>query len=355
MRYIIVAALLKENLWVFLCAVYHIFFNFQKKTKMDIEFYIRKFTKLKVDKAHGIAPHKPILLLSVIQLIEKKIIIGNEIHITPELVGQFKSYWSKLVTTNHTERFALPFFHLQSDGFWFLCPNQGFEEILRFKNVLRSFNNLTLAVKYAYLEENLFLLLNGQENRDILRQVIIETYFGDASLTLLDLGNHYIQDLSNQILEETPENYVRKIQTLKKELTEDDFQEEKFVRSGIFRREVLKIYDNTCCISELRIDATANVSMVDVCHIDPFYESFNETINNGFTLCPNLHRAFDSGLIAIDDNFQVLISDKFQENSKSSYQIRSFAKKKILLPLNSKFYPSSEAFYKHRKKFGFHS
>ena len=320
---------------------------------MNIDYYIQKFTKLKVDKAHGIAPHKPILLLSVIQLIEDGTIDRNEILVSPELVGQFKTYWSKLVLTNHTERFALPFFHLQSDGFWFLKANLGFEQVLKFKNVLRGFSNLITAIDYAYLEESLYDLLQTQENREILRHIILKTYFKESEMSFLNSENKYVQDLSNQILEESPENYVRKIIMLKQELKEEDFQEEKFVRSGIFKREVLKVYHNTCCISELRIDAIMNISMVDVCHIDPFHESFNESVTNGFTLCPNLHRAFDNGLISVDDNYRVLISNRFKENSNTPYRIKDFEQKLIILPQNHKFYPSLEGFKKHREKFNF--
>jgi len=37
-----------------------------------LSYYAKKFQRLRVDRAHGIAPHKPILLLSVIEkLVEK--------------------------------------------------------------------------------------------------------------------------------------------------------------------------------------------------------------------------------------------------------------------------------------------
>jgi len=75
------------------------------------------------------------------------------------------------------------------------------------------------------------------------------------------------------------------------------FKEEVFIRSGIFKREIPKLYNNTCAISQLRIDATANISMVDACHIVPFSEAYDDTLTNGIALCPNLHRAFDRGLI----------------------------------------------------------
>jgi putative restriction endonuclease len=50
---------------------------------------------------NGGAPHKPILLLSIIRLFESGIFPNNRIFILPELVASFKSNWSKLVDTNH--------------------------------------------------------------------------------------------------------------------------------------------------------------------------------------------------------------------------------------------------------------
>jgi putative restriction endonuclease len=61
--------------------------------------------------------------------------------------------------------------------------------------------------------------------------------------------------------------------------------EELFLRGGMFRREVPKIYNNKCCISDMRIDAIVNVSMIDACHIVPFSSSYNDTITNGIALC----------------------------------------------------------------------
>jgi len=85
-----------------------------------------------------------------------------------------------------------------------------------------------------------------------------------------------------------------------------------------------KIYNIKCCIFGLRVDATINVTMVDACHIVPFSISYDDTITNGLALCPNLHRAFDRGLIAISDDYRVVVSDAFVED-ESSYSIRQFA------------------------------
>ena len=57
-----------------------------------LQSYIKQFKSLKrgYSKGLGKAPHKPILLISIIQLIRKKEITSNRIYITPELIFSFK-------------------------------------------------------------------------------------------------------------------------------------------------------------------------------------------------------------------------------------------------------------------------
>lgn len=90
--------------------------------------------------------------------------------------------------------------------------------------------------------------------------------------------------------------------------------------------------------------------MIDACHIRQFSETQDDTIKNGFALCPNLHRAFDRGLIAVSDEYKVLVSNKFEENRASIYSIKQFAGKRILLPADRRYYPAIENFRWHRKE-----
>ena len=62
--------------------------------------YISIFKNLRIDWAHGIAPHKPILLISVLQGYKSNLITNRSIYISPELVALFKTNWSMLVTSN---------------------------------------------------------------------------------------------------------------------------------------------------------------------------------------------------------------------------------------------------------------
>ncbi len=315
-----------------------------------LPYYVHCFTHLKRDAKNGGAPHKPILILSIIRLFEKGIFINNEIHILPELVASFKSNWSQLVVTNHHPIFAMPFYHMSSEPFWKLVANVGCEKWIESKSSMRSLKNLTTAINFALIDNEIVELLLQPVSRDILKISILDRYFPE---TKSNYGNNGNDDLPNvSILNEPSEEYKKKIIELKNQVDENAFQEEVFIRGGLFKREIPKIYNNTCAVTGLRIDAITNVSMVDACHIVPFSEGYDDTLTNGIALCPNLHRAFDRGLISISDDYKVILNKNFVEGV-SVYNLSQFAGKKILLPNNFEFYPTLDNLSQHRKRFNF--
>lgn len=321
----------------------------------NIDFYLKCFKNLKRDRKNGGAPHKPILLLSIIQMFELGNIQSNRIFITPELVSSFKSNWNKLVINSKSNMtFALPYYHMQSEPFWRLIANTGCEKWVNAKSSMRSFSNLNVAVNYAEIDIGLYNLLKENNYQNILKQFLLNEYFPDSklgySLTSMDLG---LECIRNNILEKDSYSYIKDIEKLEHTLNESSFEEEIFIRSSVFKREVPKIYDYKCCISGLRVDAIANITMIDACHIRPFSESYDDTITNGLALCPNLHRAFDRGLISIDENYRVLVSLIFTEPNICNYSIIQFQGTQIFLPDSEAMYPSQQNLNYHRNKFGF--
>lgn len=313
-----------------------------------LQKYLRAFERLRIDRAHGVAPHKPILLLSVLQTFQNELNNTQRIYITPELVALFKSNWSLLVTTKHDCRFALPFYHLTSDKFWKLIPKSGFENILQLSASMRSFANLNAAVDCAFVENDLLQLLNDNKNNGILQQFLLDEYFPETKNNFSNTSGgqqRLFDDIENKILNEPSEEYREEI----KKLMQQQNEEEIFLRGSLFKREIPKIYNNTCCISGMRIDATISVSMIDACHVVPFSVSYDDTVANGIALCPNLHRAFDSGLIAIDENYKVIVSTVFKED-ETTYSIRAFIRKGIQLPVQKQHFPLKKNFEWHRIK-----
>lgn len=301
--------------------------------------YLNKFQKLRIDRAHGAAPHKPILLLTIIECIIKGEITTNKIFITPELVAGFKENWASLVSSNHTPSFTLPFYHLKSEQFWRLIPNQSYEKLLNTSSTLRSFKTLILAVNHAEIDIELFDLLSDRSIALIFINILLDTYFQDTKMNY----KLFYNELS--ILKEEENNILNNVKNL--DINQDE--EATFIRGGLFKKIIPKLYNFSCCISGLKISTLGEISILDACHIVPFSVSGDDTISNGIALCPNLHRAFDGGIITIDENFKVLVSEMFFEQTVDhTFSIKSLHGRTIILPPDREFYPNISNFLWHK-------
>lgn len=302
---------------------------------------------LRRDRKYGGAPHKPILLLAIANLIERFEITSNLITVSPKLVLEFKDLWSKLVTTQHTANFALPFFHMKSEPFWKLVSKRGMDFPITSSNSIKSLRGLKEALAYAEMSKDLFALMRSPIYREVIRQEMLETYFPESrqNFNIVELG--IVSALTHQMLNENKMTYKTRIGELRNSMNPDEFEEEVFVRSGVFQREVPKIYNYQCAVSGMRIESTTSAQMVDACHIEPFSLNGDNTIRNGISLCPNIHRAFDRGLLTINDDYRVQISREFTE-SDSPFSLRQFEGKQIQLPELAIHYPSLENMRYHQ-------
>jgi putative restriction endonuclease len=322
---------------------------------MVINELVQKYTKQlqslnrASNKILGKAPHKPILLLSIIQLIQKGEIQSNRIYITGELVIAFKSNWNKLVTTNHVPNFSLPFFHLNSEPFWRLVYING---VIDHKEKISSLGKLKNRIAFAEIDKDLFELLLNPITRNEIESILLNKYFPETianfqSSTIVQYDIERV--IKDQILNDTKEEYQTLMNHIAEDLTENEIEEERFIRGSIFKREVPKIYLNQCCISGMRIESSTNAQMIDACHIIPFSISNDDTVSNGIALSPNLHRAYDRGLITINEDYIVRISPVIREN-ETPFSISQFAGRRIILPENKKDYPSPENLIWHKKE-----
>lgn len=315
----------------------------------DLPKYLYQFSHLRRDLKFGGAPHKPILLLAVLELIRKGEIYHNRIEITPELVLEFKTIWSKLVVTPHTANFSLPFFHMKSEPFWRLVTNAGMTIPVTSSNSIKSLGALKESVVFAEIDKDLFELLKDPVSHVVMEEALLDQYFSDTKANFRKVGDDIFSELETQILQEDRESYAERISELKETMSNEQFEEEIFVRGGVFKREVPKIYDYQCAISGMRVESTTNAQLVDACHIVPFAISKDDTITNGISLSPNLHRAYDRGLITINADYIVRISPAIREK-ESPYSLKQFDGKQIILPNDVKFYPSPENLIWHRKE-----
>jgi putative restriction endonuclease len=309
-----------------------------------LQKYLKAFSRLKRGGTkYGVAPHKPVFLLSIIELFDKGLVRENAIPVDADLVSTFKDNWLLLVSTNHQADFTLAFYHLQNDkaagtAFWFLQPYSGFQ----INSVIKSVTTLAKVCAYGYFSADLYLLMLDASSRLQLKQCLLNTYFPDYSGTFeLDKtkNTEYYQDQMLDVLNESEPLYRRvKIET----------EEDVFVRNGLFEKFVPKLYLNQCSFSGMKINSTFNYNFIDACHIVPFSLSHNDKIVNGIALCPNMHRAFDRGLLSINADYRILVSKHVHEDEDHPYSFRQLAGKEVLLPEKVIHYPNLAGLAWHR-------
>ena len=146
-----------------------------------INNYVKQFSTLHTNKQKGMtAPHKAVLLLSVIDLIEFRTINNNEIELSERLEQQFKHNWDRYVGRSvlFSPKIGTPFFHLHFEPFWTLIPFVGGEDTIEELRKVNpySINTMRKHFRYARIDKDLFILLQTEDFRAKLRVALISTY-----------------------------------------------------------------------------------------------------------------------------------------------------------------------------------
>ena len=304
--------------------------------------YIKAFKSLRIDRAHGAAPHQPVLLLSVIELIEQGQITENKITHTPDLMEIFVKYWTKV--TDRKPNLALPFFHLKKRIFWHLHANPEYEKALEVVSQIKDVSKLRKIVAYASLDKELFDLLIELEPREVLRQTIIDTYLSNFKQEILSLI------FEEQQISEYSQNLLQYVENEFSVELDDPDQTADNIRKPAFRRTIMRIYDYTCAVCKLKILTLNGESVTEAAHIIRHSTSKNDDIRNGISLCKLHHWAFDRYLISVDESYEVIVSDFMSEQGPSEWKLSSLSGKGILLPEPEELYPAQEALAWHREK-----
>ena len=141
----------------------------------NLLYYDYRFCHLKTAKIRGqVAPHKPLLLLAILDLVESKIITSPRVELSDELIYAFERN-AQLYAQNvkhYQPNIGMPFYHMNSEPFWQLIPNRNGET----PNVT-SVSGLRRYYSCAKIDDKLFELLQNNDTVTALRTSLIETYF----------------------------------------------------------------------------------------------------------------------------------------------------------------------------------
>lgn len=319
-----------------------------------LETYLERFAKLRSDTnrknwpitTYRRAPHKPLLLLAVMDSIAERTISTNLIEITPDLGELFTLYWSRVIPPDQHGNLALPFFHLKRDGFWHLIPQPGKEAVVEAISQIRYIGQLRELVIGARLDEELFQLLQDEQSRERLRALVIETCFApELRPGLLEQGIINLEAYSYS------ENLLK--QAKKQKGFEFDLVEQAprlAARDQGFRRAVVTAYDHRCAICGMRMMTADGHTVVDAAHIKPWSISFNDNPRNGMALCKLCHWIFDEGMVSVSDKYVVITSRQLSANRNIPGLVVTLGGRNIITPKEKSFWPDVDALNWHKQK-----
>ncbi len=306
--------------------------------------YESKFKSLNVDKnksrySAGKAPHKPVLLLSLIALNKNNHMDLNNIQINVDLREIWGEFW-ELLDYNRVGPIHLPLYHMQSDGFWNLDIKPEHQQ-----SYPKSVKKLNEMVTRISLDEELIDLFNEPDSRNTLVNALLNGgYFSEDEAERL---SKKIESIDQSF------EYEEKIVSMVK----DEFQmhdalafpmPDEIARSSSFRRVILVNYNEKCAVCGMKIVASSGVSIIDAAHILPFSKFRIDDPRNGLALCKSHHWLFDHGLISVDTHNRTIVSGSLDIEMPKDI-ISQYHKEALILPEKASMFPSLTALEWHRE------
>jgi putative restriction endonuclease len=223
-------------------------------------------------------PHKPVLLLAILDLLDRGVLQENQVPFTEELVSTFRRFFAVVQARDDQPTIENPFYFLCGDGFWQVFVAGQTEPLYRegFAGGAPSAAQLRRQSATGRFDAGLWSLMSDPLARHQLREALIARYF--------------------------PEHHdpLAAASADRRSSNKPEYQEALLPpgRDAAFRRTVLGLYDHRCAACGVRVLLKSLLCLVEAAHLIPFSISRNDRPTNGLALCPNHHWAMDAFLIA---------------------------------------------------------
>ena len=268
-------------------------------------------------------PHKPILLIAVLDLFDRGIICHNQVAFSPELVKTFERYFEVVRQNDESVAIDNPYCHLADDGFWQVLSKSDNKPLYEPGEAARLPSLRILRETYGRFDDGLWTsIVTYAQCRRQLRAALISRYFPQHRDELDAL-------LGNQ----NPLPGVNR--------------DEPPGRDGAFRHTVLETYDHRCAACGIRVRIKGGSSLVVAAHIIPFVISRNDRPDNGLALCPNHYWAMESFLIAPCPDAANRagvwrVRDDLDVSVEGQKDLAALADRPVIPPNEEKFLPALE-------------
>jgi len=320
---------------------------------------IRPLLNLRADRSHGWgentreqAPHKPFLLLSILDGIEQGWITDNRVELSQDLIDTFFTYWNAVMDDDQSTTIALPFYYMSSSPFWELVYNAGEIEY----SSSPSLGGLKERVAYAVVDPELYSLMSDNTEREKIRRLLAGHYFSEeTAYRIMEIGsmNYQAWRYSDEMTAMVDEPFVAyQTDKNKRKLVERYAQ----MREVGFSTAVRKSYDYNCAVCRNRLVTPGGKTLVEGAHIIPWSKSNNDDPRNGLSLCRSHHWMFDNMMLTIREDYTIKTSHWMERNGNSVEETVKLKNREILVPGDTRFQPSAEALLHHNERFDlFHS
>jgi len=294
-----------------------------------LEFWLERLGQLRPEHAkkqeRGLAPHKPLLLLVLLDLAEEGRLKSPEVELNADLSFRFAIYWKVAAERRRTQpEVRLPFFHLRTSGFWTPLDASG-----------RSADARATATT-AKLNPEFHRCLGDAEFRRLARRKLVAKWF---ELPAERIALYSMLDMA------VPSKDVVEADAKLGEAAAAKARG----REGRFRSVVLPAYDYTCALTGYRLNTPSDY-LVDAAHIHQFKRGGSNEPQNGLALSKNSHWLFDRGLWSISDDFRVIVtSASFEESGPEALLLRNMAGRPIRLPDRPDLQPDPRHLAWHRQ------
>lgn len=278
------------------------------------------------------------LLLSILDLMDRGVLHENSVPLSEDLVATFKRYFAAVKERDDKPTIENPFYFLSGDKFWQVIPRGGTEPLYRegYASGAPSVAQLRRQGVAGQFDDALWALMSDPVSRHQLREALVARYFPERrdALAALVVGAHL----------------TRPADTLTPSDAESALREELPPgRDAAFRRTILEVYDYRCAACGIRVLLDHIVSLVEAAHLIPFGQSRNDKPTNGMALCPNHHWAMDRHLIAPcpDPRRRAgtwrVNERRLDDRIEGQRELVGLGGKAVIPPSEEKFYPAPES------------
>jgi putative restriction endonuclease len=295
--------------------------------------WLGKLTRLNPNTGRGAcqgkAPHKPLLLLALIDLAESGELTTRSFTRSPGLVLRFRSYGS-IVADRWPTRLdiKMPFFHLSTQEFWQpldveMRPTTGPDSSV-----------------VCEMQPDFFALMADADFRLKARLILVTKYFTPTERIALFEGLG-LQAGSAKCV---------KVDNVVQEAVE---AAKSKGRNARFAVRVVAGYRYTCALTGYRCVTDDGAAVVDAAHIEQWARTQNDDLANGLALSKTSHWMFDEGLWSADNDLRVIVNARrFSENGPEQLRLTFFVGRHLQFDPAAKLRPSVEYFRNHRAHHG---